>query len=302
MSEFTCILNPSAGRGAAGKILTRLQQLLREHKVGHELVLTSRPGEATDIARQAPGPFVVAVGGDGTVNEVANGLIGSDKSLGVIPAGSGNDFVKMIGVTTKLQSSLDHLLRRKTKRIDAGTVECGPPHGESNQDGTKRYFVNGVGIGFDAAVAAKTREIKYLRGTLLYIVAVLQMLGKYKSPNFRISTDSGETTTRNLLIAIGNGTCAGGGFYLTPRAKIDDGVFDFCTIKEIGIGRILQLMPLAMRGKHLSAKEVIYLTSKQISVSGDSDFYVHADGEIVGRDVRSVKVGMVKSALSVIVA
>jgi diacylglycerol kinase (ATP) len=302
MSEFTCILNPYAGRGAAGKLFAPLQRLLREHKVAHELVVTSRPGEAVDIARQAPGPFVVAVGGDGTVNEVANGLIGSDKSLGVIPAGSGNDFVKMTGVTTRLHQALEKLLSRKTKRFDAGTVECSATGAMGDATASKRFFVNGVGIGFDAAVAARTREMKHLRGTLLYIVAVLQMLGKYKSPNYTIKTDAGETTSRNLLIAIGNGTCAGGGFYLTPSAKIDDGVLDFCSIEEIGIWRILQLMPLAMRGKHLAAKEVIYLKSKEIAVHADSGFFAHADGEIIGRNVRSVKVKILESALSVIVA
>jgi len=302
MSEFTCILNPCAGRGAAAKLFAPLQRLLNEQKVQHEFVMTTRQGEASDIARQATGPYVVAVGGDGTVNEVANGLIGSEKVLGVIPAGSGNDFVKMTGVTTKLHQALEKLLNRKTKRFDAGTVECSTTGAEGDVSASKRFFVNGVGIGFDAAVAARTQEMKHLRGTLLYIVAVLQTLGKYKSPNYTIRTDAGETTSKNLLIAIGNGTCAGGGFYLTPRAKIDDGLLDFCTIREIGIGRILQLMPLAMRGKHLSAKEVIYLSSKQIDVSADSGFFVHADGEIVGRNVRSVKVNVVSSALSVVVA
>lgn len=302
MSEYTCILNPVAGRGAARKVLAPLQKLLQEQNVSHELILTSRAGEATEIARQAPGPFVVAVGGDGTVNEVANGLIGTEKCLGVIPAGSGNDFIKTIGIGSGLEHTFGKLLARRTKRIDVGTVEClGDDMQHDSPGPAKRYFVNGVGVGFDAAVAARTREIKYLRGTLLYVAAVLDMLGKFKAPTFQVTTDSGQTTSKNLLIAVGNGTCAGGGFYLTPEAKIDDGLFDVCLIDDIGIGTILMLMPRVMVGKHVHAKQVKFLRTKKLNLLADRGFYVHADGEIVGRNATTVRIDMLESALSVLV-
>src|SRR5512141_640287 len=208
MSHYTYILNPYAGRGSAQKLVEPLGKALRERGIPHDLVLTTRAGEASEIARNARGEVVVAVGGDGTVNEVANGLLGSGKTLGVLPAGNGNDFVKNIGSGQGIPEAIDRLSRGTVKLIDVGTVECLVAPNSSGSADPKRYFVNGVGIGFDAAVAAKTREIKYLTGILLYLAAVFQMLGKHKSPLFTIRFDGGEAAaSKPLLIAIGNGTC-----------------------------------------------------------------------------------------------
>ncbi len=301
MTQYTFILNPKAGRGATARLAKSLRSALRERNVDHDLVFTTRPGEATELARKAAGRYVIAVGGDGTVNEVANGVIGSDKIMGVIPSGSGNDFVKMVNQGKGFTAVLDRLLQGQTRRIDVGTVECSGNGTPGSIAEPRRYFVNGVGIGFDAAVAARTREIKYLRGTFLYLVAVFQMLGKYRAPLFHISSDGRSTEeSRHLLIAIGNGTCAGGGFYLTPRAKIDDGVFDVCLIDDVSIGTILHLMPKAMRGKHLNARQVKYFYSKDLALQADGSFYVHADGEIVGRNVSATHITLHANSLEVL--
>ncbi len=221
--------------------------------------------------------------------------------MGVIPSGSGNDFVKMVNAGKEFSGVLDRLLQGQTRRIDVGTVECSGNGTPGSIAEPKRYFVNGVGIGFDAAVAARTREIKYLRGTFLYLVAVFQMLGKYRAPLFHISSDGRPSeASRHLLIAIGNGTCAGGGFYLTPRAKVDDGELDVCLIDDVSIGTILHLMPKAMRGKHLQAKQVKYFASKELSLTADGSFYVHADGEIVGRNVTATRIKLLADSLEVL--
>ncbi len=302
MSEFTFVLNPSAGRGVTAKRAKDLRRLLRERDVQGEIVFTTRPGEATELARKAGSKYVVAVGGDGTVNEVANGLVGTGKVMGVIPSGSGNDFVKMLKLGRGMASAVDCLMRKETLVVDVGTVACSGGISPGCSPPETRYFVNGVGIGFDAAVSARTREIKHLRGTILYLVAVFQMLGKYVPPTFTISTDGLQLEpARNLLIAIGNGTCAGGGFYLTPQARIDDGLLDVCLVDAISVPSILRLMPKVMRGKHVGEKPVKFLQTKEIAFLGDRDFYVHADGEMVGRNIREVRISLQPRQLEVIV-
>ena len=186
--------------------------------------------------------------------------------------------------------------------MDVGIVRCsGADVLASEADaGGKRYFVNGVGVGFDAAVAVRTREIRFLSGTALYLLAAFQTLGKYDSPSYDITFDGTERRSRNLLMAIGNGFCAGGGFFLTPDARVDDGLFDLCVVERASVPRILLLMPQAMRGKHGSAPEVKFYRAKKITIRSETPFYVHADGEIVGRRVTEVQISLLPKALTVI--
>ena len=296
MNTFTFIVNPTAGKGAAARLVEPLRAELERRAVEYELITTTRPGHATAAARLSKGSVVVAVGGDGTLNEVANGLSGPNKTLGIIPAGSGNDFIKSVGIPPKFLPALDILLRGERRSVDLGTVSCGPPEGNS----PPRYFVNGVGIGFDAAVAARTREIKFLGGNALYIVAVLQTLGKYVPPRFTLSIDHETRVSNNLLIAVGNGRCAGGGFYLTPDAIVDDGLLDICMVGVKTIPQILSLMPKVMKGKHHGVPGVTFLREKGLTVSAEEPFFVHADGEIVGDGVHDVQVGILPGRLLII--
>ena len=295
-------MNPAAGRGIGKKFIALLHKYLQGRGIAYEIVPTLGPGDATEIARLSPNSNVVAVGGDGTINEVANGLVGTGKTLGIIPAGSGNDFSKSMQIPTKLATSIEKLLEGKTRTIDVGTVVCSSTMNGEPEAGNSspRYFVNGVGIGFDAAVAERTARIKHFSGTALYILAVLQTLGKYTSPNFHLSVDTVSLSSKRLLIAVGNGRCVGGGFYLTPEARVDDGLLDVCTIDEMPLIRILGIMPRVMKGNHQGISGVSFFRGRKITVTGDSGYYVHADGEIVGRETRRVNIGLLEKALTVI--
>ncbi len=296
MSAYTFIVNPTAGNGTAARLLDPLRSSLDARGIDYELVTTSRPGHATAAARLSKAHVVVAVGGDGTLNEVANGLSGPGTAMGIIPAGSGNDFIKSVGIPPKFLPALEILFNGTARSVDLGTVSCGEDPGNS----PLRYFVNGVGIGFDAAVAARTRAIRFLGGNALYIMAVFQTLGKYVPPRFTVSMNGATSQSRNLLIAIGNGPCAGGGFYLTPDAQVDDGLLDICMVDEKSILQILSLMPKVMKGKHRNVPGVSFHREKGITVSAAEPFYVHADGEIVGVNVHRVDVGILPGRLSVI--
>jgi diacylglycerol kinase (ATP) len=302
VNDITVILNPKAGQGAAAKLVSFLREGFQRRDAGYHMTMTSGPGHATELARSAKGSVVVAVGGDGTINEVVNGLVGTDKCLGIIPAGSGNDFIKSVKIPSNPSLALDRLFNDQRISVDIGTVECHQNWPSPSGDGATsiRCFVNGVGVGFDAEVAAKTGEIRFLTGIPLYLLAVLRTLGRYRSPEFEIRIDEFRERARKLLIAIGNGRCAGGGFYLTPDARVDDGELDVCLVDDIPIPKILRLMPRVMRGNHHGIKQVNFQRGKEIDLASRDRFYVHADGEIVGRSVQRVEVRMLDWKLSVI--
>lgn len=299
MAEYAFIVNPAAGKGSGRKAAERLSELLRRHAVVHRMFFTVKPGHATELVKSTDARFVVAVGGDGTINEVANALQSTDRVFGVIPTGSGNDFIKSAGIPRRMEDALELILRGPIRRIDAGRVSVGVVETGSIRYAPGRIFVNGVGVGFDAAVAYRTTQIRYLSGTALYLLAVLQTLGKFRPPHFSVRVDGLSWDGRQLLIATGNGKCAGGGFYLTPAAEVDDGFLDVCAIEDVSVFKVLRLIPSVMKRKQIQDKQVKYLRTKMIELSSSNLFAVHADGEIIGQEVQAVKIEVLPGALQI---
>jgi len=299
MNRFTFIVNPEAGKGNGERVFASLRGELESRRVPYDVVMTTGPGHATEAARKASTPVTVGVGGDGTLNEIANGMAGSARALGIIPAGSGNDFIKSVGVPRRPVDALHVLFAGNVRPVDVGSVRC-TQEKEGGGNSAPRLFVNGVGAGFDAAVAARTREIPFLGGTLLYLAAVFQTLGRYTAPAFHMEGEHARRDAPALLIAVGNGRCAGGGFYLTPDASVDDGLLDICAVDDKNVLEILKLMPRVMRGKHHDVPGVKFFRDTNFVITADTPFYVHADGEIVGVNVRRVELGIVKGNLNVI--
>lgn len=184
MIRFCFIVNPVAGRRRGEKIIPDLPGMLSRRNVSFSIEVTRYHKEATLIAKRASKDFdvIVAVGGDGTVNEVANGIINSGKALGVVPIGSGNDFVKMFEIQLDLENAIDTLISSRSQLIDIGEICTYERTEPSCSPQEVRYFVNGVGIGFDAAVAHESTKMKHLRGLPLYLTAVFRTLVKFKTP------------------------------------------------------------------------------------------------------------------------
>jgi YegS/Rv2252/BmrU family lipid kinase len=290
-----------AGRRRGKKILPELNGILQSKKIHFSLKVTTRPREATEIARSSAldTDVLVAVGGDGTVNEVANGALQVGKTLGVIPIGSGNDFVKMFDIPHQLNDAVEVILAGNTQLIDVGEIST---FGDVTTDQTHntRYFVNTVGIGFDAAVADESRKMKHLRGLPLYLMALFRTIIKFRTPCVEMIFNNLAVNGKRFLVTIGNGTCAGGGFYLTPNAKVDDGLFDICAVDDLSIPRLLAVFPSALKGQHLRYPEVkMYRTNKFVLKSKDR-LIVHIDGEIMSRDARCVEIGLIERRLRVI--
>lgn len=293
------VLNPYAGRWKGAKLYQKILQYARAIKYLERFQLTTAPGEAIQIAKETKAELIVAAGGDGTVNEVVNGILqsGSEKLLGVIPIGSGNDFAKMLNLKPfKIEMAIESLRRKTTITSDVGLIEF------LRNDGTSgnRFFINGVGIGFDAMAADESRKIKHFRGIPLYTLALLKTLAKYKTPEMNIRIDDKNISGRIFLVAIGNGKSAGGGFLLTPDARINDEVFDVCLVNDLSIFRVLQVLPTVLKGKHTKYPEVTMMKAREIEIKSDSDLVLHADGEIIGTNLRWIKISIIPKAVEVI--
>ncbi|MFQ5798338.1 MAG: diacylglycerol/lipid kinase family protein, partial [Bacteroidota bacterium] len=228
------IVNPEAGRGKGRGVLRKLESIPKKERLLYTLHVTAGPTSTIENARHASkdSDVVVAVGGDGTVNQVANGLVGSEALLGIIPIGSGNDFANMFRLPSHVETAISILKNRKVVAIDVGRVGYITDRLRTLQE---RYFVNAVGIGFDAAVAYETTRVRALKGRPLYLFGLLKTLTTYKPSAFKVSWENITLNNTHLLVAVGNGVCVGGGFYLTPYAKLDDGKLDVCVVDSASV-------------------------------------------------------------------
>lgn len=307
LTDFFVILNPAADRGGAERLAPRLERALRAGGARYELVRTSRRGEAADLAEGAARdgwPAVIAVGGDGVVHEAANGLMrasGDQPSLplGVVGAGTGNDFVKMLGqLRPDPETAISRIVSAEPRAVDVGKVtawEC-----EGGEPGAW-YFTNGIGLGFDAQVAVQASRIRKLRGLAVYGLALLRTLRDLKNPHFSITVDGDSVAERALILAtVANGPCHGGSFWLTPDATIDDGWLDVLVADARTVREVLPLIPQVMRGKHLSARGVKVLRGTHVEIRSDELLPIHADGEIVARGVRSLSIELLRGRLTVL--
>lgn len=209
MANYYFIVNPAAARGKAARVGLKVNYLCRDRHVDFKMDSTEKPGDATDLAAAAKGKFdcIVAVGGDGTINEVINGLIGGSSKLGIVPVGSGNDFVRALKIPHKPIKAIDILLGMKTRSIDIGQAG-------------NRYFQNGLGIGFDAWVVQETMKVHKLRGTAIYLYSVLRTIYSYTPPLVEIKYNDVCREEKFYMITVGNGISLGGGFKTNPKCHI----------------------------------------------------------------------------------
>jgi diacylglycerol kinase (ATP) len=281
--RFRLIVNPAAGGGTASQAVPTIERMLREHGVTFDLVSTERPWHAAELTRKAVQDgvdVVVAVGGDGTSNEVLNGLMQARQAgmgtaaLGVLCVGRGNDFAFAAGVPHALDEGCAALAADHRRMIDVGRVD-----GESLPEG--RFFGNGAGIGFDAVVGFEAAKLKRLRGFPGYLVAALKTIFLYfRAPLTRIEYGGRTIEQESLMISIMNGRRLGGGFMTAPEAEIDDGLFDLCIAGQVSRLGILALIPRFMRGTQASRPSVTTGRAKRITVTAlEGLLPAHADGE-----------------------
>jgi len=300
--KIKIILNPMADMGNAWRVARDLRSITEQHG-GIDWSGTVYPGHAIDLAKQAGEQgyeMVIAMGGDGTVHEVMNGLmrIPEDKRpiLGVVPVGSGNDFGHGIGASTTPTEALKRAINGEPSTVDLGLM--------TDSDGRQEYFDNTLGLGFGAIVTIRSHRLPLLRGFIMYLTAVIQTIIFDHNPiKMQIEADGEKWEQSVIYLVLGNGPREGGGFLLTPNAKIDDGILDYVMITDVSRLMMFRILPEAMKGTHGRFKEVKMGTFKKFSLTADRPLYIHADGEIFtgpGTDLRKVSFEILPNALKVV--
>lgn len=301
MKKLFFIVNIKAGNGRCIKIWDKMKAELDRQNINYRSFFTKYPKHAEEITKQIATMFdekieaIIAVGGDGTIHEVINGLVEFPSiTIGYIPAGSGNDFSRGFSIPKSPQQALSFILKNKQKKgvlHDIGKFKIGgltKPH----------YFVSNLGTGFDAAVVKLTNESKmkkYLNkvklGSLAYVGAVVRALFTYESTEMTVSINGNTTTYENVwFVTISNQKYYGGGMKIAPSANTKDGQFDIIIVHNVSRLKLLLVFGSVFLGKHTRFKEVIQEKGSIISIDSDRKMLVQADGELVGKGPLKVAV------------
>jgi diacylglycerol kinase (ATP) len=297
-SKIKLILNPTANHGRSVREAADLRLLMVKHNTDWNG--TEYPGHAIEIARQAGEQgydLVVALGGDGTVHEVINGLMQVPKetrpALGIVPLGSGNDFAHILGIPANSGEALLSAVNGQPHPLDIGSV-C-------DENDRLEYFNNTIGMGFDSVVNMYTRKITFIHGFPMYFFALMRTIFRNFDPiDLHVETDQETWDLRSLMLALGNGPREGGGFIITPDAKLDDGLLNYVTIKKISRLMMLRLVPEFMKGTHGRFKQVRMGTCRRMIVTSQQRLYVHCDGEIYagfGTDIRKLTIQILPNSI-----
>lgn len=313
MPSALAIFNPIAGRGLVARLKPMTIETLRRYDVDFDIAETMDRGDGVRLAQEAVDAgyrSIIAVGGDGIVHEIVNGLMHAgagpdDVSLGVIPAGSGNDFVKMLDLPAEdVAVACSRISRGHTRVVDVGRISrliSASRTVFSAEDGRPGYFVNMLGIGFTALAAHESQKIDWLTGLALYLVAAIRTLAlTYRTPQMEIDLDGNLISQRTTEVAVANGRCQGGGFWMTPDAEIDDGWFDLAIARGLSRVGILRLIPEVMQGTHIDKDPITMARARRVTIDTAHPLPVQADGEILASRVTHMELEIVPQALRVI--
>lgn len=296
------IVNPVAGARSTRRKWPVISRLLERIGLSFDFDYTEGVGHAMELARLAASNgycYLVAVGGDGTVNEVANGILHSPNakttSLGVVSTGTGSDFARSAGLARDYTTACNNLTSDKRLTIDVGVVEC-----QCAGKRQERFFVNSAGAGFDAAVTKETeRYPKFFGGTIPYVTAMLRTLIGYKNKNVVIKIGDEKERQRVLAVSVANGNYMGGGMHIAPDASLDDRLLDVVVIGDMGKLELLKEFPTVYKGTHVNHPKVSVKKATEVSIESAEPMLVYADGEMLGKCPASFRV--LPKALSIVV-
>ncbi len=275
MASYKFIINPVAGNGKAKKILPLLRKIFNKAAVDYEIYFTTGPGDATGAALKGARDgfeIMVAVGGDGTVNEVLNGIVGTEAKLAALPGGKGNDFATAVAMPRNIEEACKALLKGETKYIDLGKV-------------MDRYFINSVGVGFDAAVARRAnRGVRFFKGVSAYVYAFFETLYRYDFVDAEIDFGQGPIKTTPILVAVGIGQAYGGGMKIVPDAIQDDGLFDICIFGKVSRPLMVYHFPKVFSGRLKYVEQAKMFRAEEVKIKLSEPCPLHMEGEIFTGD------------------
>ena len=296
------IVNPVAGARSTLRKWRIISRLLERIGLSFDFNYTEGVGHAMELARAAASDgyrYLVAVGGDGTVNEVANGILRSPNAastaLGVVSTGTGSDFARSAGIPRDYTAACSNLTSPKRLSIDVGVVEY-------HKDGEKqeRFFINSAGVGFDAAVVRETERFpKFFGGTVPYVAALLRTLVSYKNKPVVMRVGEEEESHRVVAITVANGNYCGGGMRIAPLAELGDNLLDVVVIDDMGKLELLKEFPTVYKGTHINHPKVSVKKTPTVAIESTEPMLVYADGEMLGECPVSFRV--MPAALKVVV-
>jgi YegS/Rv2252/BmrU family lipid kinase len=300
--RYKLIVNPTSGRGTAETHIPALEAFMLAKGLEYQLERTKAPEHAVELAYQAAKQefdVVVAVGGDGTANEVLNGLMrakleGPSPIMSLIAVGRGNDFAFGCGIPAGLEIGCEILASGKRKWMDVGQVRGG-----DYPDG--RFFGNGIGVGFDAVVGFEALKMKRLQGFLSYLVAALKTIFLYyQAPLVKLEYANQTKELYALMVSVMNGRRMGGGFMMAPEASINDGQFDLCIAEQVGKFKVLSLIPKFMAGTQAQQPSILTDHTNAIKVTAiEGVLPAHADGETLCEAGAQLEIRLLPSQIEI---
>lgn len=271
---YYIIFNPTAGAGRSHKALETVEELLKEKHKEYTIDKTEYREHAIELARGAVGKGyegIISVGGDGTLLEVAQALQDTGEILGVIPAGTGNDFREAIGIPNDVAEALEIILAGHSMRVDTGLING------------KKTFINVAGTGFDVEVIRNTNKIrKIFTGGFAYLLGIIMSIIGYKNINLHITADGKKLERTALLMVVANGKCFGGGLRISPNSNVADGYFNVVILNKVAKPRILIELPKLKKGQLEKISVAEQFICKEITIECDKKQSFDLDGEIAG--------------------
>jgi len=291
--KWAFIVNPTAGNGFAKSMVPVIEEKLKQYGIDGEILVTERSGHATELSKscyEKGFKYIISVGGDGTINEVARPLINKkDIVTGIIPAGTGNDFVQITGFPDRFsENDWEVLFKRNIIAMDAGSVNG-------------MIFLNGMGLGFDAQVAAEnyTEPGKVKRGGKhKYIWHIVKTILFFKEKRMKMTSGQNITETDCFINTISIGRRFAGGFYLTPKAIANDSLLDVCSIKRLNLLQRFRIFLKVPKGEHTNDKKVIYYQTASLEIEFAEKVPFHVDGEL--NFSKDFKVSILPKALNIL--
>ncbi len=285
--SLALILNPAASGGASERVLAEAEESLRQTGVAYSAVRSDSVDDLARLARAAAdaGEMPVAVGGDGTLACMARELVGEKLSIGLIPAGRGNDFARVIGIPSDPREAVEALIAGKDIRIDLGEANGKP-------------FLGIASFGFDSEANRIANESRFIRGSFVYVYAALRALVSWKPARFEVFSPGMQTYGfTGWSVAVANNQAYGGGMFIAPDADLQDGLFDLITIAGTRKLRFLGTMPKIFKGTHVDDPEINVTRLAEVEIRADRPFDVYADGDLLTQ--LPLKAKVLPAALSI---
>jgi len=275
------IVNPIAGNGAGERVARRIAADFRKHGVRLDVVRTPAPDEAARLAREAAADgyrIIVAAGGDGTANEVANGIVGSAATLALYPIGSGNDFARALGYPRRARDVPRFIREARRRSIDVGEVNG-------------RVFVNAAGVGIDGHVAERVVATSRVAGqTLGYFVGALVGIATYRPRPMRVLVDGELRSGAFLAVVAANGTHFGSGMHVAPQASLDDGLLDILLAGDLSRWSSLVALAKLYRGTHVDGRTIVMKQARAVEIELERPLAAELDGEVTRLSRLSIRV------------